>query len=169
MFSGHAALALLGKAARPKVPLVLLGTVAFAPDIIQRALGHFYQYNRELSHSMPAVGIGATLVALVYWAATGAAADASVVWLTYASHWPADYITGIKPTWPGGPMVGRMTYMHPARDAFLEIDLVLLCWLAYRSSLPANRKNTAITLLMPVVLIVCQAAFDFSLAPGFRL
>ena len=166
MFSGHAGLALLGKAARPKVPLILLGVVAYAPDIIQRALGEFNQYNRELSHSMPAVGLGATIVALVYWAATGESADASMVWLAYVSHWPADYITGIKPTWPGGPMVGLVAYLHPARDAILEVDLVLLCWLAYRSTLRPDRKNTPVTLLMPLVLIACQLAFDFSLAPG---
>ena len=166
MFSGHAALALLGKSARPRVPLILLATVAYAPDIIQRALGEFSQFNRELSHSMPAVGIGATVVALLYWAATGEAVDASVLWLAYVSHWPADYITGIKPTWPGGPMVGLVTYLHPARDAFLEADLVLLCWLAYRSTLRPDRKYAAVTLLMPVVLIACQIAFDFSLAPG---
>ncbi|MEO7084532.1 MAG: metal-dependent hydrolase [Gemmatimonadaceae bacterium] len=166
MFSGHAALSLLGKAARPRVPLFLIAVAAYAPDIVQRVLGYFNQFNRELSHSMPAIGIGATIVALVYWAATGAAADASVLWLAYVSHWFADYITGIKPTWPGGPIVGRVMYLHPGRDALLEADLVLLCWLAYRSTLPADRKNTAITLLIPVVLIVCQLAFDYSLAPG---
>jgi hypothetical protein len=166
MFSGHAALSLLGKSARPKVPLLLLAVVAYAPDIIQRALAEFSQYNRELSHSMPAIGIGATIVALVYWAATGRLVDASVVWLTYVSHWPADYITGIKPTWPSGPMVGLMTYLHPGRDALLEADLVLLCWLAYRSRLGPDKKNSAVTLLMPVVLIACQVAFDYSLAPG---
>ena len=63
-------------------------------------------------------------------------------------------------------MVGRVLYLHPVRDAVLEIDLVLLCWLAYRSTLRADRKNGAIVLLIPVVLIASQILFDYTIASG---
>ena len=87
------------------IPLALLVPVAFAPDWIEwfarRRSGHD---NRELSHSLVSVAIGATLVALGLLArARGSAATRSCVWLLYASHWAADFITGLKPTWPGGP------------------------------------------------------------------
>jgi amino acid transporter len=47
-------------------------------------------------------------------------ADAAAVWLTYVSHWPADYITGLKPTWPGGPTVGLYLYARPIPEFFVE-------------------------------------------------
>jgi hypothetical protein len=159
VFAGHAALALFGKANRPHVPLALLVVVAFAPDcieVIADALGH---HNREISHSLVSVGIGATTVALVYWVATRVAADAAVVWLTYLSHWPADYITGLKPTWPSGPMVGLLLYTRPVADACLESTLVVLCWLAYWRSLPARRRRPTL-LLVPLGLIALQLIFD---------
>jgi len=160
VFAGHAALALFAKANRPRVALALLVPVAFAPDVIELvadALGH---HNREISHSLVSVGIGATVVALVYWLVNRAAADAAVVWLTYVSHWPADYITGLKPTWPGGPMAGLLLYTRPTADACLESALVVLSWLAYRQSLPAATRRRSILLLVPLGLIAMQVAFN---------
>jgi len=160
VFVGHAALALFAKANRPRVALALLVPVAFAPDVIELvadALGH---HNREISHSLVSVGIGATVVALVYWLVNRVAAEAAVVWLTYVSHWPADYITGLKPTWPGGPMAGLLLYTHPTADACLESALVVLAWLAYRQSLPAATRRRPILLLVPLGLIAMQVAFN---------
>src|SRR5829696_6609090 len=106
MYAGHAALALLAKARRPRVPLALLVPLAFAPDWVEGIAAALGRHNRMISHSLVSVGIGATLFAAIYWLVTRSAADAAAVRLTYVSHWPADFITGIKPTWPGGPMVG---------------------------------------------------------------
>lgn len=165
MFAGHAALALLGKGARQRIPyLVLLGS-AFAPDVIQRALMMTGSDGREASHSILSIGIGATLVALGYWMWSRKADDALIVWLAYALHWPADYITGLKPTWPNGPNVGMMLYFRPPRDAVLECDLILLCWLGYRSTLEPAKKFSTTTLVIPVALILLQLGFDFGLAP----
>lgn len=159
MFAGHAAVALFSKANRPRVPLVLLVVVAFAPDCIEVIADALGRHNRELSHSLVSVGIGATIVALVYWVATRVAADAAVVWLAYVSHWPADYITGLKPTWPSGPMVGLLLYTRPVADACLESTLVVLCWLAYWQSLPAGRRRPTL-LFVPLGLIALQLVFD---------
>ena len=161
MFAGHAALALLAKAKRPRVAISLLVPVAFAPDLVELvgdALGH---HNREISHSLVSVGIGATVVALVYWLVKRVAADAAVLWLTYVSHWPADYITGLKPTWPTGPMVGLLLYTRPVADACLESALVVVCWLAYRQSLPTARRRVGL-LVVPIALIAMQLAFDMT-------
>lgn len=166
MFVGHAALALFAKATRSRVALAVLVPVAFAPDVIELVADAFGHHNREISHSLVSVGIGATVVALLYWLVNRGAADAVVVWLTYVSHWPADYITGLKPTWPGGPMAGLLLYTRPTADAWLECALVVLCWMAYRQSLPSAARRRPILLLVPVGLITMQLAFDGMLESG---
>ena len=166
MYAGHAALALLAKAKRPRIAIALLVPVAYAPDWIEwvaDALGH---HNREISHSLVSVAIGASVVALVYWLATHAWPDAAVLWLVYASHWPADYITGLKPTWPGGPMVGILLYTRPVLDAWLESALVVACWLAYRHSLRAPVRRRAMLVLIPLGLIAMQLVFEATQQSG---
>ena len=160
MYAGHAAIATFVKGRRPRISIALLVPVAFAPDWIEwiaDALGH---HDRAISHSLVSVGIGASLTALIYWLTTRQRADASIVWLTYVSHWPADFITGLKPTWPGGPMVGLLLYTHPVWDALLECALVVACWLAYRRTLAARTRRRAILLLIPLGLIGMQIAFE---------
>ncbi|HXT16250.1 MAG TPA: hypothetical protein VN706_11510 [Gemmatimonadaceae bacterium] len=168
MYAGHAALATLAKGRRPRIPIALLVPIAFAPDWIEwiaDALGH---HNRMISHSLVSVAIGATTVGVLYWIFTHSAADAFGVWLTYASHWPADFITGIKPTWPGGPMVGLMLYDHPMGDVVVESVLIVLCWLYYRRSLPIEARPRAIAWLIPFGLIGMQLAFGAISDPSFR-
>lgn len=159
MYAGHAAIALLVKGVRPRIPLAVLVPVAFAPDWIEwvfYALGHD---NRNLSHSLVSVGFGAALVGLIYWAARRTPRDAVAVSLTYVSHWAADFITGIKPTWPGGPQVGLLLYGHPAADVALESVVIVLCWLVYLRSLPPTARRRPASLLIPVGLIALQIGF----------
>ena len=168
MYAGHAALATLAKGARPRVPIALLVPVAFAPDWIEwffDAIGH---KNREISHSLVSVAIGATLVALVYLLATRQRLDAAAVWLTYVSHWPADYITGLKPTWPGGPTVGLYLYARPFQEFCVEAVVVIVCWFAYRRSLPLQARHRAVGLLIPIGLIAMQIAFLAVSNPSLR-
>jgi membrane-bound metal-dependent hydrolase YbcI (DUF457 family) len=166
VYAGHAALALLAKAKRPRIAIALLVPIAFAPDLIEwiaAALGH---HNREISHSIVSVGLGASVVALAYWLVTRVVADAAVVWLLYVSHWPADYITGLKPTWPGGPMVGLLLYTRPVLDALLESALVVVCWFVYRESLPAPARRRVMLALMPLGLIAMQLGFQVAQRSG---
>jgi membrane-bound metal-dependent hydrolase YbcI (DUF457 family) len=159
VYAGHAAIALLVKGVRPRIPLAVLVPVAFAPDWIEwvsEALGH---HNRNISHSLVSVALGATLVGLVYWAVRRAPADAVAVALTYASHWPADFITGVKPTWPGGPQVGLLLYMHPIADVLLESAVIVLCSVIYLRSLPPSTRRRPPGLLIPVGLIAMQIGF----------
>jgi len=90
------------------------------------------------------------------------------VWLTYASHWPADFITGLKPTWPGGPIVGLNVYSRPGLDFGIESVVVALCWIAYRRSLPAVARKRVVGLLVPVGLIAMQIAFLATSNPNLR-
>ena len=168
MYAGHAALATLAKGARPRIPIALLVPVAFAPDWIEWFLDGVGQRNRELSHSLVSVGIGASVVALVYFVVTRARMDAIAVWLTYVSHWPADFITGLKPTWPGGPTVGLFLYSRPELDTVLESLVVGVCWLVYRRSLPVESRNRRVGLLVPFGLIAMQIAFLATMVPALR-
>jgi hypothetical protein len=169
VYAGHAAIATFVKGRRPRIPLALLVPIAFAPDWIEwigDATGH---HNRMLSHSLVSVGIGATLVALVYGGVTRHAGDALAVWLTYVSHWAADFITGTKPTWPGGPEVGLMLYAHPLGDASLECALIVVCWLVYRRALPAESRRRALVWIAPLGLIAMQLVFGAISDPSLRV
>jgi membrane-bound metal-dependent hydrolase YbcI (DUF457 family) len=165
LFAGHTGLALLAKAARPRIPLVVLLPVAYAPDIIESMFDLLGQHNRELSHSLVSVGFGATIIALIYLVTLRAKADAFVLWLAYVSHWPADFITGTKPTWPGGPDVGLQFYERPVADAAIECAVVILCWIIYRRAMLRTQTPAAAqrmtTVLAPIGLILAQIVFDY--------
>jgi len=124
VYVGHAALAALLKGKRPRVPIALLIPVAFAPDWIDSFSHLLHRPNNEISHSLVSVIVGATVCGLLYWLWSKNAVDGLVVWLAYASHWPADFITGVKPTWPNGPMVGLGLYENPGWDLLVESVLV---------------------------------------------
>lgn len=141
MYAGHAAIALLVKGVRPRIPLAVLVPVAFAPDWVEYVLDALGQHDRALSHSLVSVGIGAIAVGLLYWLWRRMPGDAVAVALTYVSHWAADFITGIKPTWPGGPEVGLMLYRFPIADVVLESIVIALCSIAYLRSLPSDRRR----------------------------
>lgn len=150
---------MLAKGRRPKIPIAILVPVAFAPDWLDLLSHIVHRPNAMLSHSVVSVGIGSTLAALAYALWRGFGVDAGVVGLTYASHWLADYLTGLKPTWPGGPSVGLMLYSRPALDLLMESVLVFVCWIAYRRSLPAERQRSAAAYLVPIGLVAMQVAF----------
>ena len=167
MYVGHAAIAALLKGKRSRIPIALLVPVAFAPDWIDSFSHVVHRANAILSHSLISVGIGATVCGLLYWLWSKNAGDALVVWLAYASHWPADYITGIKPTWPTGPMVGLGLYARPEWDLAVESALVVACWLVYRRSLPAESRRRSIGLLIPLGFIGMQIVFEALQRPSF--
>lgn len=167
MYVGHAAIAALLKGKRPRVPIALLVPLAFAPDWIDSFSHVVHRPNSVLSHSLVSVAIGATTCGLLYWLWSRNAGDALVVWLAYASHWPADLITGVKPTWPTGPTVGFGLYAHPGWDLLLESGLVVVCWLAYRRSLPVESRRRSIGLLIPLGLIGMQIVFEALQRPTF--
>jgi len=168
VYAGHAALATLAKSYRSRVPMALLVPVAFGPDWIAWLLDAIGYPNREISHSLVVVGIGASLISLAYYFAARDGKGALVVWLTYVSHWPADFITGLKPTWPGGPTVGLFLYARPFVDVTIEFTVIALCWIAYRRSIPAVARNRAVGWLVPAGLMVMHLAFFATTSPALR-
>jgi membrane-bound metal-dependent hydrolase YbcI (DUF457 family) len=167
VYVGHAAIAALLKGKRPRVSIALLVPIAFAPDWIDSFSHVIHRPNSSLSHSLLSVAVGATVCGLLYWLWSKNAGDALVVWLAYASHWPADFITGVKPTWPTGPMVGLELYARPGWDLALESALAVACWLVYRRSLPAESRRRSIGWLIPLGLIGMQVVFEALQRPSF--
>jgi hypothetical protein len=159
MYAGHAAIALLAKGTRPSLPLAVLVPVAFGPDWIEWLLVVWGRPDPMASHSIVSVFLCATLVAAIYWAFTRSRGDAAIVWLTYFSHWPADFITGMKPTWPGGPYVGLGVYGDPIADIVGESAVIIICYIVYRRSLPPGNQNRWLGLLIPLGLIAMQIGF----------
>jgi hypothetical protein len=168
VYAGHAALALLAKAKRPSVPVALLVPVAFAPDWIEWVFSALGQRNQEISHSLVSIGIGSVLVAVLYGATRADWGGAVAIWMTYVSHWAADFLTGRKPTWPGGPSVGLYLYSKPVIDAALEFTVIAVCWLVYRQSLPRASRQRAIVYLVPLGLVAMHVAFLLVTSPVLR-
>jgi hypothetical protein len=169
VYAGHAGLALYAKSRRPGVAIALLVPVAFAPDWIQWALAELgISRNPSLSHSLVSVVIGACLAACAYGLVTRSTADAAIVGLTYLSHWPADFITGVKTIWPNGPEFGLILYQYPAVDVVVESLVILLCWIAYRRSLEPSAKNNVAAWLIPLGLVALQLGFALIQNPAVK-
>jgi hypothetical protein len=122
------------------------------------------------SHSLPAVAVLTLLATLVYLAATRDVTGSAFVAALVVSHALGDYITGLKPTWSGGPMIGLQLYRVPGWDFVVESVVILVGWLIYRASLPHDRRSSQDTWSLLGVLFALQALADivFFLSPGLR-
>src|SRR3954470_18133980 len=111
MYVGHAGVALGAKRFAPSAALATLIFATYLPDWMDAALCVTGRYHNAqmMSHSIPA-----TLVLAALAAATQLGRKQRgvilVVALVVISHVLLDYITGIKPTWPGGPFIGLEMY-----------------------------------------------------------
>jgi hypothetical protein len=139
VYVGHIAFALAAKGARPDTPLPLLVLAAQGPDWVEAALrfGPAARSAELWSHGAVGVAVGAAAVAVLAALVTRSSAAPVLGALLYASHLPADLVTGFKPVWAGGPWLGRALYARPVHDFLLESALVVLAWLVYRRALAA--------------------------------
>lgn len=98
------------------------------------------------------------------------AAGMLIVFVVVATHALGDYFTGIKPTWPGGPLIGLQLYRQPMIDFVLEAAVILIGWLFYRKSLPPEKRSSRDVALVLIVLILIQLAADvvFLTTPGLK-
>jgi len=162
VYTGHAGLALFAKSRSRRLSLALLVAVAFAPDWIEWAMGAKRGTDTRatmLSHSIVAVAVGATVVALLALVVRRSWREAFTLFALYVSHWLVDFLTGRKPTWPHGPVVGLGLYDHPVVDFAMEAALCVLCSLAYLRTLPPGEGRVP-RWSMPVFLVLLQVAFN---------
>lgn len=167
MFIGHTAIALAAKRVRPSVPLAALIAATYGPDVIEITLLALLRWAHVPavfgSHSVPAVALGAAVVAVAYWTWRRDAAGGALLAATYASHWGADLFTGrAKPTWGGGPTLGLSLYDHPALDFAVESGLLLAAWLFLWPASDRRRRGPALRVAGPVALLLVQLVFNAS-------
>jgi hypothetical protein len=173
MYAGHVGVALGAHGIRKAIPLWFLIIVSQLPDWTDAA---FCLANVRpsppgiLSHSIPAVGVLALLAAIAYVMIMRDPAGMLVVAVVVLSHAMGDYLTGIKPTWSGGPMIGLMLYRRPLIDFFLEAAIITAGWILYRASLLPERRSTEPVFTMLGALLVIQGGADvfLSFAKGLR-
>ncbi len=173
MYGGHVGIALAGKGYRTTVPLWLLLIATQLPDWTDAAVcasGTGSPPSEMLSHSIPAVAVLGAVLALLYYAVARDLAASALVAAVVASHAVADYATGLKPTWPGGPQIGIQLYQHPALDFALEAMVIVIGWMIYRRSLPEERRRTSPVMLLLVCLLLLQlaASVSFYVFPGVK-
>jgi len=173
MYGGHVGIALAGKGYRATIPLWLLLFATQLPDWADATvctLGLASTPSEMLSHSLPAVAVLASVLALVYFAVSRDFAAAALVAAIVVSHAVADYATGTKPTWPGGPHIGLQLYRDPAIDFILEAAVIVIGWAIYRQSLSVERRrsNPVNLLLFCLLLLQLAASVSFSLFPGVK-
>lgn len=173
MYAGHIGVALGAHGIRKAIPLWFLIIASQLPDWTDAA---FCLANVRpstpgiLSHSIPAVSVLALLAALAYVMIMRDPAGMLLVAVVVLSHAAGDYLTGLKPTWSGGPMIGLMLYRRPVIDFIFEAVVIAIGWMLYRASLSPERRSSEPVITMLGALLLIQAGADvfLSFARGLR-
>lgn len=134
MITGHLGLALGARAVDPDAPLGWLVVAAIAPDVADVALAAAGVCNPDGAYTHSLAAIAATAIVLgaaAFWR-TRRGRAALVVGALVVSHLLADYLTGLKALWVGGPVVGLNLYQWRWLDFALEALVVWAGWTAAR-------------------------------------
>jgi len=166
MYLGHVGIALGVRGLRRDIALLVLLVATYAPDWVDSGLclAGAYDPRGMLSHSLPAVAVLGAIVLTTYRIKRLDMVSALVVTGVVVSHMLLDWITGYKPTWPGGPMIGFRLYGHPIADLVLESALIVAGVFLYRRSLPARARPWIDVATMIGALIVMQAVITIARA-----
>ena len=162
MYIGHVGVALAAKRARTGIGLLALLVATYAPDWVDTGLclAGAYDPQEMLSHSVPAVMLfavaGFSAYALVTRDWTGALIIAALV----LSHMVLDWVTGYKPTWPGGPMIGLQLYDRPIADFIVEGIVIFVGARLYGRTLPVRQRSWVDVSIMIGALLVLQLTID---------
>ena len=162
MYIGHVGVALGAKRLRASVGLLPLLLATYAPDWLDTGLcvAGSYDPRSMLSHSMPAVLFLALFGFACYPLATRDWTGALIISGVIASHMLLDWITGYKPTWPGGPMIGLRWYEHPLLDFATEGLVIAVGALLYARTLPTRQRPWRDVSIMIGALLVLQLTID---------
>ncbi len=160
MYLGHVGIALGAKGLRPAVPLLALLLATYAPDWIDSALcvAGAFDPRGMLSHSFLVVAMAAASGLVAYWVTTRDLTGGLVVAGVVVSHMVLDWVTGLKPTWPGGPTIGLALYSRPALNMLTEAVVLIVGVLIYRRSLPTRQSRWIDAAVMLAALVAMQGA-----------
>lgn len=173
MLAGHIGVAIAALGIRRTLPLPLLILASQLPDWTDATLcmaGVRSAVPGMFSHSLPAVVLLAVATAVATFAITRDGPGSGLVALVVLSHLAGDYVTGFKPAWPGGPVLGLGLYEWPAMDFAFESIVITAGWFLYRRSFPAERRSSRQVVAVLVTLLAIQFAADvvFWLSPGIK-
>jgi hypothetical protein len=162
MYIGHVGAALAAQRVRRSIGLLVLLVATYTPDWVDTGLCLAGAYNPEgiLSHSIPAVLLFALVGFAAYAAATRDWTGALVIAAVILSHLLLDWITGYKPTWPGGPMIGLRLYDYPVLDFVAEGTVIFIGALLYGRTLPPRRRPWVDITIMVGALLALQLTID---------
>jgi len=175
MYIGHVGAALAAKRARKSIGLLVLLIATYTPDWVDTGLCVAGKYSDQqlLSHSIPAVLLFALIAFAAYSLSTRDLMSGLVVSAVVVSHMLLDWITGDKPTWPGGPMIGLRLYDRPMVDFAVEAMIIAVGAALYARTLPSgvtikapnsegvSRPRWSDATLMVGTLLALQLAVDF--------
>ena len=162
MYVGHVGAAFAAKRFRRSIGLALLVVATYAPDGVDAGLCLAGKFNpiEMLSHSIPAV-VFLALVALVgYGIVTRDWKGGAILAAVVVSHMLLDWITGHKPTWPGGPMIGLELYEHPISDFVAEAVVIATGGVLYARTLSPRKPRWVNVSVMLGGLLLIQLAID---------
>ena len=164
MYIGHVGAALGAKRVRTSIGLLVLLVAAYTPDWADVGLCVAGVSNPVgmLSHSIPAIALFTALGFAAYATATRDWRAALVVAAVVLSHMFLDWITGYKPTWPGGPMIGLKLYDHPIADFIVEGVVIVIGALLYARTLPPRKRPWIDVSLMLGALLLLQLGVDIA-------
>ena len=123
-----------------------------------------------LTHSIPAVTVLGAAFAITWYLVSRDKLGMCLIFALVATHAVGDYFTGIKPTWPGGPVIGLQLYERPAVDFALEAVVIFFGWMLYRKSFPPEKRSSRGVFLVLAALIAIQLAADivFMMTSGLK-
>ena len=166
MYTGHIGIALGAHGWKKSIPLWLLIFASQLPDWADAGLclaNIRTPFPGTYSHSLPAIAALALFAAMIYCAIQRDPVGMLIVAAVVVSHAAADYFTGTKPTWPGGPIIGLELYHRPVIDFVLEALVVFVGWTVYRRSLGPEKRSREPVFTLLFVLIVIQIGGDIVL------
>lgn len=159
MYAGHIGFALGAYSFRRSLPLWLILVAAQVPDWLDAGMcvadverGQFGLF----SHGLIPVVAAAIAFAILTFAISRDPLGALLVAAVVLSHYGLDYLTGQKPTWAGGPIVGLDLYARPFIDLALESATILAGWLLYRRTLLRAVRNDGMVYAILFSLIALQ-------------
>jgi hypothetical protein len=134
----------------------------YTPDWVDGGLclTGFYSPQATLSHSVPAVVFFALVGFTLYGLKTRDWTAALIVAGVILSHMVLDWITGYKPTWPGGPTIGLGLYTRPVADFIVEGVLIVVGALLYGRTLPPRQRPWIDVSIMIGALLALQLGID---------
>lgn len=155
MLAGHFGIAQFGKGARRDLPIALLLVAAYLPDLVRIPLSLTIERYEVWSHSILTVA-GMGLLLGIFWLLRGGSwMAAAVLAAVCVLHWPADVLTGCKPTTFDGPWLGLVSYRRPVNDLLVEGALLVGGWLfARRRGFPIAKRWLALAVTAQLAFLI---------------